>query len=282
MLYHLPFAKYHGAGNDFIVLNGAHLPRGLFAAERAATQTRIAALCDRHRGIGADGLIIIDPPTSSGADFAMRYFNSDGRPATMCGNGARCAFHFAYQAGSTATKGTFLTHAGPIRGTLIDAQSVQIAMPDVLPPQHDPISGGLLLNTGVPHLVIEVPPQELEAPALMQQAQRLRHQVNPQGGGANVNFYTLADDTLRLRTYERGVEAETLACGTGAVATALAAHSAHGIPAPIAIQARGGSLAVAFTPRPGGLGWTRIALTGPVARVADGLYPLNLCTEYSN
>ncbi len=258
------FVKYQGAGNDFIFINAYNHPVLLSASE-------IEFLCDRHFGIGADGLIILTRDDE--ADFFMHYYNSDGQESTMCGNGGRCAVHFAQTEGIIGKSTRFKAVDGWHDGQCFDANQVEISMIDVDSLQHH--TQGTFVNTGSPHLIIESVDVSSEDVLGMGRKNRLDESIHP--GGCNVNFVqTLADGVLKIRTYERGVEDETLACGTGVTAAALA--SLKGKPAgdyTIALQAKGGNLQVSchFQPALHPI-FTHIRLHGPAQPVFKGLIQL--------
>ena len=239
MDFRLPFSKMHGAGNDFIMVAATDCPpRGLSAA-------RIAALCHRRTGIGADGLIVVAEDRE--ADFRMIYFNADGGKAEMCGNGARCAAAFARRLGLVQECCRFATVAGMVDGWL-DDDGVRVA----LPPWRDlrlnqelagsPFTSQHYVNTGVPHLV--VPVDDVEEVDVPRWGRPLRSHAGLGAGGANVDWVDAAQvgGRFKLRTYERGVEAETLACGTGAVAAAVVLCELGLAASPVRLHTRGGDL----------------------------------------
>lgn len=215
----VPFVKMQGAGNDFVVID--HAP-GL-------DYTLLARkMCDRHMGIGADGLMVLDG--SSTSDHRMRIFNADGSEAEMCGNGARCmAVYIAHKFAVVPETFTMETLAGKICATVQgESAAVQLSDPkDYRPAIEIKIEGhklvGHFINTGVPHTVIFVQGlQEMDVDGL---GRLVRHHAVFAPKGTNVNFVEkIKDDCVALRTYERGVEAETLACGTGSVAAALVGY----------------------------------------------------------
>ncbi len=213
----LKFTKMHGAGNDFIVVSDLDLQ----SASIQLTAPVIEALCNRQLGIGADGLIIVAYDFE--LDFKMIYFNSDGYEAEMCGNGARCAFAFANKLGMVSDIGVFATGSGPINGS-IGTDFVKVSLPTSSAPELDYIldSGSKVhfADTGVPHAVlISDSISELD---LNELGPKIRYDAVFKPGGTNVNWVEKLDNNLyKIRTYERGVEAETLACGTGASASAL-------------------------------------------------------------
>lgn len=217
----LKLFKYEGAGNDFVAFDNrdGHVPEG----EKRANLVR--ALCDRRRGLGGDGVLIVEAP-GAGTDFRMRYYNSDGGEGEMCGNGARCIAAFAVLLGAAGREMEFETGAGVYRAHL-GADGVEIFIPDVdVLPRH--VRAEALgrdwdidfLRVGVPHAVVWV--DDLKDVDVENAGRALRHHAVFQPAGANINFtQPHGHDRVHVRTYERGVEAETLACGTGSTAAAL-------------------------------------------------------------
>jgi len=263
----LPFAKMHGAGNDFIMVDARRLPAG------GLTAARIAALCERRRGIGADGLIVVAPV--AGADFAMTYYNADGGEAEMCGNGARCAVAFArrlglapqdecaFQTASGRVAGRW--HAGEVAVTLTPPRDLRLNVTVA----DSPFAEHHVANTGVPHLV--VPVADVGDVDVARWGPFLRRHAAFAPAGTNVNWVSPASPSggpWRLRTYERGVEAETLACGTGASATALVLRALGRAASPVSLLTRGGDvLAVAIEGSGAG---TRLQLRGPAVVSFEG------------
>jgi diaminopimelate epimerase len=265
----LDFIKMNGAGNDFVVVDNRALDLPLSA-------DRIALLCDRHCGVGADGLLAVEP-SQEGADFRMRYYNADGGEAEMCGNGARCFARFARQLiGGSCESLKLETQAGVITADFHGDQ-VRIGMSK----PHGYAAGTPLsvagsgldvafLNTGVPHAVVTV--EDLTAVDVRTTGAALRYHEHFAPRGTNVNFVQSDDPgKLRIRTYERGVEDETLACGTGVVACALIHHLATGAESPISVGVKGGdTLSVGFesSDQPGE--FDHVTLTGPADFVFSG------------
>lgn len=259
----LAFAKYEGAGNDFILIDNR---AGGFAAE----PQRIAALCDRHFGIGADGLMTLH--LDAAGRCVMHYYNADGSEGEMCGNGARCFALFAHHLGLTdgralrftATDGPHEALLRTVAGAAGDIELGMIPVADIRP------SGdGWSLNTGVPHYVEFV--DAVDAVDLLARGRALRYDLDRFPQGTNVNFAEVCGDGhLRMRTYERGVENETLACGTGATAVAIAAHRAlQPQQERFVLDVPGGRLEVAFRHTPGS-GYDCVSLAGPARRVFSG------------
>ncbi|MFH7320030.1 diaminopimelate epimerase [Desulfurivibrio sp. D14AmB] len=223
MQFPVSFTKMSGAGNDFILLDHR---RPLFT-DTAAAQRFAKAVCERKFAVGADGLILIED--SEQADFRWQFFNADGSLAEMCGNGARCAARFAHERGIAPARMTFLTLAGMIEAE-VAGSAVLLTM---TPPGAGRLNQRLAgpdgreltvhsLNTGVPHAVIFS--EEIEGVPVREWGRHFRFHPHFAPAGTNVNFVGLGEkNRLKVRTYERGVEDETLACGTGAVASALVA-----------------------------------------------------------
>lgn len=265
----LSFTKMNGAGNDFVVIDNRDGRNSL------STQA-IARLCDRHRGVGADGLLAVEP-AENGADFRMRYYNADGGEAEMCGNGARCFARFASRLAGGAEKVSFETIAGVITAEL-EGENVRLAMSDPKDWQMNlalPVNACApatlavhFVNTGVPHAVTLA--DDLEGADVQGLGAALRYHAHFAPRGTNANFISQLDaQTVAIRTYERGVEGETLACGTGVVAAALVFHELTGAPSPIGVRVRGGdTLTVSF--RAEASGYKEVTLTGPADFVFDG------------
>src|SRR5215210_296205 len=238
----LKFTKMNGAGNDFVMVDNRD---GALALDREA----IAQMCDRHRGIGADGLLAVEPARNGdGADFRMRYYNADGGEAEMCGNGARCFARFVQKLTGVSDVVRFETIAGVISASFV-GDSVRLTMSEPRDMQlHTVIEKFVVhsVNTGVPHAVLMV--DDLENTPVAQLGAQIRYHAHFAPKGTNANFVKQLDpQTIAIRTYERGVEGETLACGTGVVASALIFHELTGAPAPVGVQVRGGDrLEVSF------------------------------------
>lgn len=205
----LHFHKYHGAGNDFIILDGrSKLPD--------LTPDFVAALCERHLGIGADGLIVLE--NEAMADFRMRYFNADGYPGSLCGNGGRCVTKFAADQGIIQTKTNFLTSDGIHHSEVLADGRVRLGMKDVS--EFKELEADYVIDTGSPHYIKYV--EDLDQIDVIEQGQSIRNSEPYKSEGINVNFVSYKAKRIFIRTYERGVEAETLACGTGVTAVAIA------------------------------------------------------------
>lgn len=264
----LNFWKMNGAGNDFVMLDNRDLSLSL-------TNEQIAQLCDRHRGVGADGLLCVEPATDGG-DFKMRYYNADGGEAEMCGNGARCFGRFVNRLHEdTLAKIRFETLAGMISAEFEDGQvRINMSAPHSLKLSNDlPVAGEVLtvhsVNTGVPHAVVYV--DDLDGVPVREWGAGLRYHEAFKPKGTNANFAkVLAPGSISIRTYERGVEDETLACGTGMVACALIHHELTGAPSPVSVLVKGGdTLKVGFT-ETAPHEYTDVTLFGPADFVFKG------------
>lgn len=253
------FSKYHGAGNDFIIIdNRTHC--------FTPSQELVSALCNRNLGIGADGLILLETREET---LLMRYFNSDGNEATMCGNGGRCFARFAFTLGLTSKAILFNGIDGSHTALILDNHEVRLRMRNV--EQIELIDDSYFIDTGSPHYISFV--RDLKAVDVNREGRLIRQSVNIQNGGTNVNFVQILEEgILAIRTFERGVEAETLACGTGAVAAAIAYNELFELQSEqITLRAPGGTLQVAFSKTPEGF-YRDIWLQGPVKHVFDGTF----------
>jgi diaminopimelate epimerase len=251
------FFKYQGAGNDFIMIDNRdnHFDR--------SNEVLIESLCHRRFGVGADGLILLEE--AEGYDFRMFYFNSDGREASMCGNGGRCIVAFASKLGLIGSVTRFIASDGPHDAIIDENKLVDLHMTDVT--KITPLVDGYFLNTGVPHLVHFV--DDLHVVDVNIEGRQLRFDARFQPEGTNVDFVKIEGDHLVVYTYERGVEDETLACGTGIVASALSAAYKTGIEkGEFPIVAKGGDLRVKFEKQNGH--FTNIWLKGPAELVYCG------------
>ncbi|MBD2767310.1 diaminopimelate epimerase [Hymenobacter sp. BT664] len=258
----LHFHKYHGTGNDFVMIDD----RSHAFAE--ADQDRIAHLCQRRFGIGADGLILLR--NRPDYDFEMVYFNADGRPSSMCGNGGRCTVAFASFLGLISKRTCFLAVDGPHEARVEADGTVHLRMQDVARPKpvgkHD-----TFLDTGSPHHVRFLPAGLAEL-NVFAEGRTLRSGPLYGVAGANINFVQVPANPAEpwaVRTYERGVEDETLSCGTGVTAVALAA-SERGATSPVRLSTPGGLLEVSFQQRGDG-GFENVWLSGPTKQVFSGV-----------
>ncbi len=266
----LRFTKMNGAGNDFVLLDNR-------MGDLEFTREQIALLCDRHRGVGADGVLLLERPADA-ADFRMRYYNADGGEAEMCGNGARCFARFADRTAGPFQQLTFETPAGVIGARLVgELVTLQMSEPnDLRLGLEIGISGEKIhadyVDSGVPHVV--VPVAKIEEIEVRTVGAALRHHPEFAPRGANANFSEKrGPHQIAIRTYERGVEDETLACGTGVVASAILFAANENVSGPIDILVRGGdTLSVDFTRN--GDRFTNVTLTGPADFVFDGTIEL--------
>ncbi|MFM9007462.1 MAG: diaminopimelate epimerase [Bacteroidota bacterium] len=255
----VPFYKYQGTGNDFILLDSRETDIEL-------SPELIRIWCDRRFGIGADGLMRFVPSAEGEVDFLMQYFNSDGEPGSMCGNGGRCIVrHASLTSGLKTSVATFRASDGVHEASVLPDGKVVLAMKHV--DSIEPVSAGHFLDTGSPHLVVQV--EGVDSLDVVQLGRNFRNTWRDQPAGTNVNFIEKNGDRIRIRTYERGVEDETFSCGTGVTAAALVAfrlgwfNTEH-----VILDTRGGELQVNF--QPDGEGFRKIQLTGPAERIFQG------------
>jgi len=251
----IEFYKYQGTGNDFIMIDDREKEFDL------KDNDLIAALCERRMGIGADGLILLREHDT--LDFEMIYFNADGKQSSMCGNGGRCIIAFAQMLEMIEDETTFMAIDGEHKGRLMD-DGIYLQMQDVK--KIEGVGDGLVLNTGSPHYIEMV--DELDYIDVDKQGRKIRNSAPFKKDGINVNFVLDASE-LQVRTYERGVEAETLSCGTGVVATAIAMHYANCIEETLVnVKTKGGELTVSFEEFNGS--YRNIWLSGEASMVFAG------------
>jgi diaminopimelate epimerase len=263
----IPFYKMQGAGNDFVTIDhrSPFLP-----ATRAPL---VARMCDRRRGVGADGVLLLEADRS--LDFAMTYYNADGGPADFCGNGARCLAHLAFALGlGRGGEVTFRTAVGPMRARhAADGIRVEVGPVDPAGPEEEVEAGGHRFRgrrvaPGVPHFVTWT--EHVEAVPLAEWGRALRRHERFVPQGSNVDFAArVGSGEIAMRTYERGVEGETLACGSGAIACALAA-AAEGAGSPQRVRTAGGDALIVDWERENGR-W-RVALSGPTTVSFTGVW----------
>jgi diaminopimelate epimerase len=263
----IPFYKYQGTGNDFILLD----QRRKQWLSREDTQT-IEKLCDRRFGIGADGLILLQYVEKSKRktyDFEMIYFNADGRESSMCGNGGRATVAFAHFLGIIGKKDVEKYHFWAIDGaheaSVKENDWVELKMIDV---SHVEIGKDYyMMNTGSPHFVVFV--EDLKDVNVYENGREIRYSDRFRKEGINVNFVEMQSNGIQVATYERGVEAETYSCGTGVTAAAIASYLRQGRKTEIDIFTKGGNLKVRFHPNIGG-GYSSVWLCGAAKQVFKG------------
>jgi diaminopimelate epimerase len=262
----LRFSKMNGAGNDFVLIDNR-------VGDLQLAADQIVKICDRHRGVGADGVLLLERATN-GADFRMRYYNADGGEAEMCGNGARCFARYASRVAGPKEELSFETPAGVIGATL-QGELVRLEMSEpkdlrlgITIPLPNRQVAAHFVNSGVPHVV--VPVDDLEKVDVRGLGSAIRHHDLFAPKGANANFLKeRGERQIAIRTYERGVEDETLACGTGVVASALIFAALKNVSGPIGVLVRGGNeLQVGFDRT--GDQFKNVALTGPADFVFEG------------
>lgn len=254
----IAFWKYQGTGNDFIMLDGRANDFTNISSEK------IEYLCHRRFGIGADGLIILE--NSENSDFVMRYYNSDGKLSSMCGNGGRCITRFAQDLGLTAERYHFMAIDGP-HESYINGDRVFLKMGDVSKVE-ELEANNYFVNTGSPHFVSLI--SAVPSGSISEAARAIRYSPAYKEEGVNVNFVASIAGGLAMRTYERGVEDETLSCGTGVTASVLAADKAglgHG--SGTQVNTPGGKLEVRFERN--GEAYQNIWLIGPAEMVYSGV-----------
>jgi diaminopimelate epimerase len=258
----LTFHKYQGTGNDFVILDNRD------GRYNGLTNDQVRFVCDRRFGIGADGLMMLN--TAEGYDFEMKYYNADGRPSSMCGNGGRCLVKFAYNIGIKKNKYDFIAVDGPHEAEIDDDGTVSLKMKDV-----DGIKGyhgDFILDTGSPHYVKMI--EDVMKYDVFRHGKDIRNSNDFAKEGINVNFVQHKDDDeIIVRTYERGVEDETLSCGTGVTASALVCyHNERGFN-DVTVHTRGGRITVEYD-RVDDDAYRNIWLCGPAEKVFEGTLEL--------
>jgi diaminopimelate epimerase len=258
------FYKYEGTGNDFIILdNRTSHYEGL-------SELEIKSLCDRRFGIGADGLMMLC--LEQGYDFRMKYYNADGKEGSMCGNGGRCLVQFAFDMGIKKDTYHFIAVDGPHDAVIKTNGLIGLKMQDVNSIQMN--NEDVILNTGSPHFIRFV--DNLDSFDVFTEGRSIRNNNSYKIDGINVNFVEKQKGSIKLRTYERGVEDETLSCGTGATAAAIAYATQLGMNK-VPIQVQGGLLEVEFN-RISENECNEIWLTGPAKYVFSGTIDSTLLT----
>ncbi len=250
------FVKYQGTGNDFVMIDNRK-------GQVHLSVEQIGHLCDRKKGIGADGVILIQEHPE--LDFEMVYYNSDGSQS-MCGNGSRCAVRFAHELGMIQGSNTKFLSTDGVHEAMLEGPIVHLHLKDVNETKrisHDE----LFIDTGSPHHIRFV--ENAEACNVFEEGRSIRHLPAYAPGGTNVNFVELLDDsTIFVRTYERGVEDETLSCGTGVTAASIAATTRN-LKSPVNIKTLGGDLKVSFDHGNNGH-FSNVFLIGPAEKVFEG------------
>ena len=255
----LEFFKYQGTGNDFIIIDNR---TQIFSKNNT---NLVKFLCDRKFGIGADGLMLLEKPEIGGDDFKMVYFNADGNQSSMCGNGGRCLVAFANYLGIIKEEAQFTAIDGPHKATLKN-DLVSLQMQNVTEIQME--GDDLFLDTGSPHHIEFT--GMIDNLDVKKQGAAVRYNQKYKEKGTNVNFVEqISANEYKVRTYERGVEDETLSCGTGVTAVALAAYASNrALGEKVKLQTRGGELSVSF--KKDDEGYKEVWLTGPAIQVFKG------------
>lgn len=255
----LPFYKYQGAGNDFIMVDNRDL------SYKHNEPSKLARICDRRFGVGGDGIMFLEP--AEGFDFKMVYYNSDGNPSSMCGNGGRCIVAFAKFLKVIDTETTFIAVDGPHYAKISDSgEWVSLQMIDVTRIDRD--GDDFVLDTGSPHYVRF--DKQVAEKDVFNEGRAIRYSNTYKENGININFAEIKADYLFVRTYERGVENETFACGTGVTAVALANAFANEKTGKVEtpIKVLGGDLNIRFDYD--GKVFTNIFLEGPAKQTFKG------------
>tara|TARA_B100001093_G_scaffold520431_2_gene615846 strand:+ start:9974 stop:10786 length:813 start_codon:yes stop_codon:yes gene_type:complete len=265
----LKFTKMNGAGNDFVIVDNRDKSLSL-------NKEQIKLVCQRQRGVGADGFLAVEP-SQGGADYRMRYYNADGGEAEMCGNGARCFARFVNRIeGNSLSETSFETIAGVIKGEFLgDEVRIQLSKPfDFFLNETLQIGDQKRLvhsvNTGVPHAVIFV--DDVSSLDIQSLGAGIRHHEHFAPSGTNVNFVQITEPgSICIRTFERGVENETFACGTGMVACSIIHHEISDVPSPIRVTVAGGdTLEVGFDHVSAGA-YDNVTLLGPADFTFEGM-----------
>lgn len=254
----IQFYKYQGAGNDFVIMDNRN------RAYDSLTVDQVAFLCNRRFGIGGDGLMLLN--THTNFDFEMVYYNSDGKPSSMCGNGGRCLVKFASDMGIVKDSYKFLAVDGVHEAVLKEDNIVALKMNDVDEIRYE--HGDFILNTGSPHFVHLT--NDVMNLDVYKKGQQIRYSKEFEKEGINVNFVeqTETPDQIIVRTYERGVEDETLSCGTGVTAAALVcSHNDNGFNR-VEVKTKGGALSVEYDKIDDT--YKNVWLNGPAVKVFEG------------
>jgi diaminopimelate epimerase len=257
----IKFYKYQGTGNDFVIIDNRD---GKFDSQNVQL---VSFLCDRRMGIGADGLMLLEKHDSNGVDFTMRYYNSDGNEASMCGNGGRCIAAFAVHQNAVKNPDEFLfeavdgMHVAKYKDGIVSLKMIEVA--DI-----NKGNGYYFLDTGSPHYVSHQ--NNIDNIDILKEGSKIRYSDTFKPGGTNVNFVEeLNENHIKVRTYERGVENETYSCGTGVVASAISTFVKNKKCKDFNIDVKGGKLEVNFEGNESD-GFTNIWLIGPATFVFEG------------
>ncbi len=253
----IEFSKYEGTGNDFVILDNR---KKIYSS---LSKEQVAFLCNRHFGVGADGVMLLQ--LKEGYDFEMIYFNADGGEGSMCGNGGRCLTAFAKKSGLIKNKAHFIASDGEHDAIIDEDEIVELKMKDVS--EIERYGSHCVLNTGSPHYIQWV--TDTKTVDVVKEGRAIRYGDKFGKHGINVNFVHVQPTHLTVRTYERGVEHETLSCGTGVTASAIAAADETTEQQTISVVTPGGKLSVKFK-RTGNSGFTDIWLCGPAQFVFEG------------
>ncbi|RAJ08383.1 diaminopimelate epimerase [Chitinophaga skermanii] len=253
------FHKYQGTGNDFVIIDNRN------NAYDNLSQPTVAHLCDRRFGIGGDGLMLLNTSKDPQYDFEMVYYNADGNPGSMCGNGGRCLSAFAKKVGIKNDQATFIASDGPHEVVYADNGWVYLKMKDVDWVENGP--GYFFLDTGSPHFVRYV--TGIEEMDVFNEGRAIRYNERFAEVGTNVNFVQETENGIFVRTYERGVEDETYSCGTGVTAAAITTANGENGDYAVPVQTLGGPLEVRFK-KTGERSYTDIWLCGPATWVFEG------------
>ncbi len=281
----MEFSKLQGSGNDFVLIdNRDGKVYKTLSKIGLGLKDFVVRVCENHTGVGADGLILIENPKDPDNDFRWRFFNADGSEAEMCGNGSRCAVRFCYDLGIVNEKVRFETIAGVIKAEVLEEGRkvrVQLTPPSEPTEKILDVNGkwveGVFIDTGVPHTV--VPVKDIDSVDVVELGRVIRFHEEFQPKGTNVNFIQpIGKSRIRIRTYERGVEAETLACGTGATASAIVAYMKGLVKErPVEVVTKSGEiLRIYFNER-----FDEVFLEGSVYKVYDGFLTLEIFSKGS-
>jgi diaminopimelate epimerase len=264
------FYKYTAAGNDFVLFDKKEI------GDFNLSSNEIIRICDRHFGIGADGVLVVS--SSENNDFDLKFFNPDGSSGMLCANGSRCAIHYAgkkkYFNGSDAF---FTVNEKKYSGAVIDEENVRLNLDDLdvfvksISVEDEEVSiNGFFIDTGAPHFLIDVSELKLknvDGVNVNVLGKKFSEAEFFKPDGTNVNFIEVSDGLVKMRTYEKGVNAETLACGTGAIAAGILASSVYGLAPPITVEMPGGKSVVDFNSVE-----DSVSLTGKVKMIFEGKY----------